>query len=144
MSAGDTSWRWIPDDPRRAARFYRRALSAAVTDRDRVEAVKRFAFQCQRAQDPEPALLAVRDTADAVKDAAAKKELTPPTEELMQSALKTNTAAATRRQSERERQNKVLTQMRELLLKAQKEKRPDAEIEAIRAVIRGVEAQVQE
>lgn len=144
MGAGDTSWRWTPDDPRRAARFYRRALGAATADRGRADAVKRFAFQCQRAGDPEPALLAVREAADEIKDAAVKKELAPLTEELMQSALKTSTAAATRKQSERERQNKVLAQMRELLLKAKKENRPEEEIKALQAVIRDVEAQIQE
>lgn len=144
MGAGDTSWRWTPDDPRRAARFYRRALAAATSDRGRADAVKRFAFQCQRAGDPEPGLLAVREAADAIKDAAVRTELAPLTEELMQSALKTNSAAATRKQSERERQNKVLAQMRELLLKAKKENRPEDEIQALQAVIRDVEAQIQE
>jgi hypothetical protein len=143
-NAGDTSWRWVPDDPRRAARFYRRALTAATSEPERVEAVRRFAFQCQRANDPEPALLLVRQVADGLRDPAARNDLGTLTEELMQSTLKSNSAAAARKQADRDRQNQVLERMKALLAKARQEKRPEEEIQALQAVIRDVEAQLQE
>lgn len=144
MAVGDLSWRWSPDDPRRAARLYRRALGCAGSDKDRGAAVKQFAFQCQRAGDAESALLAVRETFEAVKDPGVRTELSQLTDEVMNSALKSSKEAAARRQADRERKLKVIAQMRELLLKAQKENRPEEELRSIQSVITEVEAQLQE
>lgn len=143
MRSAELTTRWNPDDPRRAARYYRRAKQAATTDGEQLAAVKGFAFQCQRANDSDLALGALDELLGVIHDATLKKEVEQLAREIRESALKVNASLASRRQFESDSLRRLLAQTKDLLQKAIQEHRTE-EVQILRGMIQDLESQLKE
>jgi hypothetical protein len=145
MRAAELQATTTPLDPTRATSFYERAWAAAINDEQRVRSAKLAIAGYMKVYEFVRARAVADATAKDLKDPAQKKLLDPVLAELNEKESKdAKRVAVQEKQIELNRRQGRLQNMKDLLVRAKRDKKPTEEIQALEQAVRDLEREVSE